>query len=361
MPLPVPSPPLVKIVGGPYERGLQHGRACGDLIRRYPEVLLQVMSLESQLRAFARTSAPANRDELLSRAMTFLPGMEAYAPHLVEEMRGIADGAQLSFAEALLVNVRAEVMGATADEALCTSFAVGREATASGTVLSGQNLDQHPANRDLMIILHVEPDAGPAILMCSFAGLVGYPGINSHGVSFFQNALSTKDWRQDGMPHYLLKRVLLEHGDVRNCVAAAGKARVCSSSNYVLTDRWGQLCDIELTPHSMAVLDSERGIIVHTNHFHSPALAREEALLPNLPDSAIRQPQMEALLSQRHGRITVDDLKAALADHQGWPTSICRHEPQIETIAALIAEPDQGRLHVAAGNACKAEFVAYSL
>ena len=61
-----------------------------------------------------------------------------------------------------------------------------------------------------MIVLHVEPDRGPAILMCTFAGLVGYPGINSLGVSFVQNALSTHDWRRDGMPHYLLKRVLLE-------------------------------------------------------------------------------------------------------------------------------------------------------
>ena len=57
--------------------------------------------------------------------MTFLPAMEAFAPHLVEEVRGIADGARVSFAEALLVNVRAEVMGAAASEALCTSFALG--------------------------------------------------------------------------------------------------------------------------------------------------------------------------------------------------------------------------------------------
>jgi len=252
-------------------------------------------------------------------------------------------------------------MGATANEALSTSFAVGREATADRTVLSGQNLDQHPANRELMIILRVEPDRGPAILMCSFAGLVGYPGINSQGVSFFQNALSTPLWRGDGMPHYLLKRVLLERRDVLSCVASAGQARVCSSANYVLTDRSGQLCDVELTPHRMALLDPERGIIVHTNHFRSPDLAPEEALLSKIPDSVRRQPRMEALLSGRHGRITVDDLKAALRDHEDSPTSICRHESHIETIASVIAEPDQGRLHVALGNACKAEFVTYSL
>ena len=359
--MPIQSPPLVRVFGGPYQRGLQHGRACGDLIGRYPEVLLEVIGLEARWRGLERRFPLTDRGSLLSRALAFLPMMEAYAPHLIEEIRGIADGARLSFADALLANVRAEVMGASANEALCTSFAVARQATAGGTILSGQNLDQHPANRDLMIILHVEPDNGPAALMCSFAGLVGYPGLNSQGISFFQNALSTRDWRSDGMPHYLLKRVLLECGDVDSCLAAASEARVSSSANYVITDRGGHLCDLEMTPHRFAILEDEDGVIVHTNHFRDPKFAREEALLESIPDSAHRQPRMETLLSEHHGRITVEDLKSALADHEGWPTSICRHEPHVETIASMIAEPDQGRLHVAAGNPCKWDFVTYTL
>jgi isopenicillin-N N-acyltransferase-like protein len=352
---------LVKVFGGPYDRGRQHGRACGDLIRRYPEVLLDVISLEGRWRALDRVSAPEKREDLLSRAMTFLPAMEAFAPHLVEEIRGIADGARVSLAEALLVNVRAEVMGVPASEALCTSFAVGREATADGTVLSGQNLDQHPANRDLMIVLHVEPDRGPAILMCTFAGLVGYPGINSLGVSLAQNALSTHEWRREGIPHYLLKRVLLEQEDAGSCTAVGTRACVCSSQNYVITDRSGAICDLELTPHRFAILGDKRGIVVHANHFCSPALTPEEALLQNMPDSALRQSRMEVLLSESRGGIRLDNLKSALADHKGWPTSICRHQSNVERIASLIAEPDHGRLHVAAGNACKTEFIAYSL
>lgn len=92
--LQVQTPPLVKVFGGPYDRGRQHGRACGDLIRRYPEVLMEVISLEGRWRALDRASAPEKPADLLSRAMTFLPAMEAFAPHLVEEVRGIADGAK---------------------------------------------------------------------------------------------------------------------------------------------------------------------------------------------------------------------------------------------------------------------------
>jgi len=199
------------------------------------------------------------------------------------------------------------------------------------------------------------------MLMCSFAGLVGYPGINEAGVSVFQNALSTRSWRGDAMPHYFMKRVLLEQADVAACAAVLGKARVCSSGNYVLTDRRGTLRDVELTPDRLAVLEAEDDIVVHANHFQSPTLVPEEALLPHIPDSAHRSPRMAALLAARRGRITVADLKASLADHEGSPAAICRHQPNIRTIAAIVAEPDQGRLHVAPGLACETGFATYSL
>jgi hypothetical protein len=50
-----------------------------------------------------------------------------------------------------------------------------------------------------------------------------------------------------------------------------------------------------------------------------------------------------------------------LADHDGYPASICRHEPSFATIASLVAEPDHGRLHVAAGNPCQHAAVTYQL
>ena len=114
------------------------------------------------------------------------------------------------------------------------------------------------------------------------------------------------------MPHYFFKRVLLEQRDIPGCIALARNARVCSSANYVLTDRRGSLRDIEMTPDGMAVLEADRDIVVHTNHFRSPTLVSQEALLPKLPDSARRVSRMEMLLSARRGRITIDDLKTVV-------------------------------------------------
>jgi len=350
------SLPVIKVHGGPYERGFQHGSQAGDLIRRYADVLLQASALEGAWRGLKQADGPLGREALLKRALAFLPQMERFSPQLVEEVRGIADGAKVPFAEALLVNVRAEVLGVEG----CTSFALGRGATADGSILAGQNLDQHPANEALQIILHVEPDEGPALLMCSFAGLVGYAGLNSAGVAFFQNALSTSLWRADGIPHYFLKRVLLEQTAREGCLAAMRLAPVCSSGNYVLADQNGIL-DVELAPDGYATLRPLDDVVVHTNHFLSARYAPQDVLLPGMPDSADRLARLRALIEPERGRLTVAKMQAMLADHDNHPTSICRHQDGFVTIASMVAEPDQGRLHVAVGNPCENGYVTYSL
>src|SRR5918993_1054047 len=42
--------PWVTARGGPYERGLQHGQQCGDLIARYADTLLQTIRQEAAWR-----------------------------------------------------------------------------------------------------------------------------------------------------------------------------------------------------------------------------------------------------------------------------------------------------------------------
>jgi isopenicillin-N N-acyltransferase-like protein len=72
---------------------------------------------------------------------------------------------------------------------------------------------------------------------------------------------------------------------------------------------------------------------------------------------------MHSLVEAQLGSIDVSSLKTILSDHENYPTSICRHEelPGIRTSASLIAEPEQGVMHVCAGNPCSGEYVTYRL
>ena len=366
------SLPWVTVRGGAYERGLRHGQQCGDLISRYSDTLLQTIRQEAAWRALPIDTS-LDRESLLARCLAFLPQYESFAPHLVEEMRGIADGAKLEFAQVLLVNVRAEVMGIRSDVTAnrspgaavapvdgCTAFALGRTATADGEIIAGQNLDQDPANADSLIMLRVEPDDAPAALMCTFAGLVGYPGINAAGIAVFQNALSTSVWRPSGMPHYLLKRMLLEQKTLADCVAVLRQARLCSSTNYVLADRDAVIA-VETTPDGIATVAAANDVVVHANHFADPVLAQDDALLAEMPDSVCRASRLAALISQSPEQPTAAMMLKMLADHESFPKSICRHESHFQSIVSLVAEPGRGCLHVAAGNPCQHAAVTYQL
>jgi isopenicillin-N N-acyltransferase-like protein len=370
---PTPEPikarfPLVEVRGSPRACGRQYGEACREQVRRYAETLRRVLSDEARLRSLdsGTPSAGDATQDLYARALTFLPAFEAFAPHLVDEIRGIAEGAGVPFAAALLVNVRAEVAGVSRAAVVagegCTSFGVGRAATLAGDLFLGQNQDQAPEMESLGVVLRVRPDAGPPAVMATFGGLVGYPGLNAAGVAHFQNALSNGVWRH-GLPHYPLKRLLLEQQDVAGCLSVFDRARLASCGNYVLGDRSGRLLDVEATPDGYATLEPEDTLVVHTNHFRSDRFRPQERLLESLPDSAGRLERMTEQLGVARGSVTLETVKAALRDHQGLPGAICRHDPErpMKTIASIIAEPDAGRLHVARGNPCETEYVAYDV
>jgi isopenicillin-N N-acyltransferase like protein len=387
--------PFVDVHGGPRQRGRQHGEACRDQIRVYADTLLRVLSGEAQLRSLS-PGPQLTHEDLYARALTFLPAFEAFAPHLVEEIRGIAEGADVPFAAALLVNVRAEVAGVTSLTTAttapasaasspagapgastptapgaasltegCTSFAIGRSATTDGTMFLGQNQDQDPAMEALGVVLRVRPDDGPPMLMATFGGLVGYPGLNAYGVAHFQNALSNGVWKH-ALPHYPMKRVLLEQRDLDGCLRTIARARLASCGNYVLGDRTGRVLDVETTPDGYATVEPQHGFVTHGNHFRSERYASEDTLVASLPDSPLRGARIQSTFDSARGHLTLDAIKAALRDHEGSPTAICRHDAAnaaspMKTIASLIAEPDKGLLHVSRGNPCENDYTTYSV
>lgn len=359
--------PLIEVSGSAYERGFQHGRAGGDLIWRYVSLLRQSRMDAAQARGMDPGSTELNDDELARRALLFLPWFEKFAPEQVEEIRGIAAGADLPFGLALLANVRGEVFRVASSSVGCTAVALGRQATADGEILLGQNQDQGPAMQDLVVILRVIPERGPRILMATFGGLIGYGGINSAGMGHMMNALANSTWRM-GLPHYPVKRALLEQTDLAGCQGVYARARVCSSANQVLVDR-DRVADIELVPEGPEFLAPHTwagDYVVHTNHFLSERLVADEQYRPRLPDTTPRYCRMEALIRERYGRLTLSDLKAFFADHAGFPRSICRHaetgtEHAMKSIYSVIGEPDRGRLHVSVGNPCESEYFTYEL
>lgn len=340
--------PFIQVSGTPYEMGVQHGEQCEARIHRFLDIL-------------TRSRA---REEILKRTDAFAPLFEKYVTERIEEVRGLAKGAKISFQEALLLQIRGEIGGVKSEQA-CTAFVIGPSLTASGEILVGQNSDMTEEMESVAIVLHVIPNEGPRILMWTFGGHLGYHGMNSAGVAHFANALGGgPSWRL-ALPHYPVKRELLRQQTVAECLDVLDRLPVCSSGNYVLTGSCGKLIDVELTPEGYATLDDAgEGFIVHTNHFLSSRFATPETDAQSLKDSFSRLRRFRQFITEHAGQITVPLLQQFLADHDNYPTSICRHGGDGETsktVATLIAEPTSGQFHVGYGNPCQPQFQTYQV
>ena len=346
--------PFYKAVGTHRELGRAHGEQARGQIAGFLDYL-----------AFSLKTA---RDQLRARALRFLPLFERHAPHVVEEIHGLAEGAGLVFADALAVQIRGE-LGQLGDGG-CTTFVVKAGGTADGQVLIGQNSDVEPELEEFAYVLLLEPRARPAVLMWTFGGMLGYHGLNAAGVAHFANSLGGGPrWRM-GLPHYPVKRLMLEQTSMDGVLQVLRNVPVCSSGNYVLCDGAGRIADVELTPDGPQLLE-DADFLVHSNHFVCAAHACGATDAASVPDSFPRLERMRQLVAGRLGKLTVADFKEFLADHSGQPTSICRHphrgpdhtsvSARGKTTASLIAEPGRGLLHVARGNPCTAQYVVYDI
>lgn len=346
---------LIEARGNPFSMGVQHGEQAADFIRGYLDYLAQTLRL--------------GREVLRERALRFEPLFRKHCPDFLSEVEGLARGAGLTLADGLASQLRGE-LGQIVDGA-CTTFAVGPTGTLSGTTYVGQTSDNPPELEQFGYVLKLRPEGKPAVLMWTFGGMLGYHGLNEYGVSHFANSLGGGPAWRFALSHYPLKRLILEQSSLEDVRRLISRFPVCSNGNYVLADATGAILDIELTSSGPYELTNDRTCIVHSNHYLCQAHACPTNWQHSPADSFPRLERMEALLRSQLGRLQLKDIQASLADHEGYPVGICRHPheepsgPMLDnrgkTVAALIAEPQSRRLHVARGNPCENPFRTYEL
>lgn len=347
--------PLIEVQGGARELGRQHGEQAAGQIRGYLEFLTESLRL--------------TRQQLQQRALRFQSLFEVHCPDILTEIIGLAEGAGLTLADALAAQLRGEL--AQVHDGACTTFAIGPTGTATNTTFVGQTSDNPPELEQFGYVLKLRPTGKPAVLMWTFGGMLGYHGLNEHGVSHFANALGGGPGWRFALSHYPLKRLILEQRSLGDVLPLMRKFPVCSNGNYMLADCRGEILDVELTSDGPFVLGRDQQFLVHSNHFLCGEHACEANWKLSLPDSFPRQDRMRSLIEAKLGSICLKDVQEFLSDHNGHPVSICRHShdgpngPMLassgKTVAALIAEPERRRLHVAFGNPCVNPFVTFSL
>jgi len=348
--------PLIEVKGGPRERGRQQGEAARPAalraMDRYREILPQAIDL--------------TWEEGLREARKFLPYGEEVFPKFIEEVRGIAEGAGISFEEVWTLNcyeglteVRQQMWG-------CTSIVVRDDQTADGHVLMAHNEDWTSVDKDHVYLVRAEPDDGPAFIGMTYGPLLVNIGLNAEGIAVAIDSVYPTDGRV-GVPRILSSRAVLNARTIGQAIRACVPKLRAGGYSYVLADPHGELYTVETSATTHVTLYGEQGWLVHTNHFLSPRMqALEEA--GAYSSSNVRLNRARRLLRSQLGHVTVESLQGLLRDHVNFPDSICSHEDpddlpyeREQTLVSLVMDLTDRVMWAAPGPPCEGEYVEYRL
>lgn len=368
------------ISGSPRQRGGQYGTQAAAEIR---------LSIASYARLFAYVRG-LDWATTQHEALRYVPVIERYAPDILDEMRGIAEGARVSFTEILALNVRTELLAGWRSELAhpdfeeatrrnrradvpqhgeCTTIAALPAATRNGTPLLAQNWDWYGEQRAACLVLRIEAEDQPTILTLTEAGIVAKIGLNSAGVGVCLNILLTdRDGQEPGMPvHVQLRRVLQAH-TVAEAIERVDEIPSAASSCITVVDRSGAAVSLEVTPYGVGRLEPSADLLVHTNHCVTEAVAAYQQPILPISGTLPRFDRATAVLQEHRGQIDRATLIDVLRDHQDSPTCICRHgearsagQYVAESVTGVILDVASGEMLVAAGIPCRVPFEVITL
>ncbi|MBW7969669.1 C45 family peptidase [Bradyrhizobium sp. BR 10289] len=362
--------PLIEISGAPRERGRQYGqKAAGRIKKGTTHYFAQLKELSLD----AKGVAELVRD--------YLPVIEGFEPSYIEEMRGIAEGADIPFEDIVLLNARTEILKlanpkvrarlkAPDEPDGCTGLVALPAATSSGRLIHAQNWDWKRECAETAVVLKVRRDDGPDLMTFTEAGALGRCGFNAVGIAITANYLqSDRDYRQVGVPLALIRRKVLEQEHVALAMRAVYCTRKSAANNMIVSHREGVAIDFECAPDETFQVHPQNGLLVHANHFVSPvALGKlRDAGIQDTPDSLYRDIRVRDLLQPHIGKITFDHVKNALFDEFAWPWSVCRPPRRnlsnnlSATVAMILMEPASGLMQAAPLPALNREFTEYRL
>jgi isopenicillin-N N-acyltransferase like protein len=339
----------------PFARGFDHGRMARDQV---------VASLRTYRRLF-KDFVGIEWEDAKRIGMRYARPIGAYAPDLLEEIRGVAEGSGNDLAEILALNSRSEIALSARLVDGCTAFAAFGTATAGGDVLLCQNWDWRASQREAFVVLLIEREDRPAITMLTEAGIIGKIGFNSAGLGACLNAIVTDQVREDGVPLHVVLRRILDSRNLGDAIQAVGAAGIASAANFLIAQDRGGALDIEAVPSDFDVLLPDRDMICHTNHLRSLRLVAVRDLGKMvLPDSYPRLARVVRLLEERHGCLSEAEAYAILRDRDNGPDSICRREdPQdpegkrLQTVFSVVMNLTRRQLSVTDGPPDAAEYL----
>jgi len=314
------------------------GRAVGEHFRE------RIKNVLGGLEEYGQVVGAA-QGEYKARVEAFLDAATMRFSYLVEELEGMAEGADLPFDYLFAWNCRSEIQaGCKSCEAGCSTVGLVGD---KGRMLLAHNEDGAEPYLGQMFVLRATPPSGVSFAYLVYPGTMpgNGPGLNARGVVQTTNYISPREVPQ-GIPRYFVGRAICEARDLGHAAALAaveGRAFPWHHNLASLTE--GRLVSLETWPgkHHRREVTALSGVHLHTNHLLHEEMQGLDEKADYLDRSS--RPRLEAL-QRRAAELEPSqrgDLLALLADRSGGPCKVCRvpgdEVPGVTLAAALFEAP----------------------
>jgi isopenicillin-N N-acyltransferase-like protein len=285
------------LTGGPRARGRAHGEALRDRIARGLD------TWEETLRPPEGVSIAEDRAAFLA-AVDVEPSLKRWVPGVVDEIEGIAEGANQPRDRLLAYNLLDEhwcwdvARRRLPQASLGACSAIGLGPDRLEPPLIAQNLDLPYSFDGTLTVLEVDADDEPKQLLLTSAGTIGYCGANERGVGVCCNALPSLSFGGNGVPVLGVVRGILQRDSRDEASRFVSEIPHASPQNYLVGDPTG-VTSFECSSHACVTLLPQNGGIWHTNH----PLANKDQVHDETPELLGSSFERGAFLTDRISKI----------------------------------------------------------
>lgn len=384
--------PVVYAYGKPYERGVQIGRQLrainADMLRevaasRWSQMMVAIPKI--------------TREESVTLVDAYLAAIRKevgaeIVDEYIDEMRGVGDGAGVSFNEMFMLNLGGFYRKYFIDEkghttpyyperAGCSSFAAWGKATTDGKMIATHNCDWGRApDRSMKVAVVMAPERGHRLVYAAPVGTWGSHHITSDRLFVAGLALGVPKAKPRYLvpegPNGMLQRWIVQYSEsaqeafdrLKGLGGVGDRGVATPAGNLVYVDR-NEAIYLQTAPDKIGRIPNRDGYNAVTNHIVLDEIRPHFVRGDRSQTSAGSENRLNTvlhLLQQNYGRIDVPVAASIMSSHYDfagqrenlWAHTVCQHGEYrgsaSGTTLSTIAKLDEGTVWLALGNPCVA-------
>lgn len=353
---------VLVLEGAPWERGQIHGETLKLMISQGIDLWKKHLQKFTGMKPDKYISHFVEETGLLA-------AVKKWAPHLLEEVKGIGEGAGVDFNTIFAWQCADEEwwyrkpFEKYAGEH-CSGLGCFKEEDSAPML--AQNLDVPNYYDGFQVLLHIKhPESSLESFVFTIAGIIGACGLNSQTLGICVNTLINLNHSADGLPVDFIVRSLLEQRSLDKAVQFIHEIKHASGQNYIIGNAEKIVafeCSANVVCQYVPYKAASR--VYHTNHelVNDDRVPLSKRVPLAKSTTRARFNFLESQLKDPSKTITLETIKSILSSHEGPLCVHNTHQPRgactLGSLIMSLSTPPE--LYLAFGPPCSKEYETFS-